>query len=74
MKHIKVALSFLDEKDKVLCQRYLGTEWSIDLEYDTKKCVKVDIKEEIAEVITEAIKTGLTVEIIKEMIEELGDK
>jgi Major capsid protein Gp23 len=74
MKHIKVALCFLDEKDNILCQRQLSTEWSINLEYDIKKCVKVNIKEEIAEVIVEAIKTGISSDVIKEMIDELESK
>ena len=74
MKSMKLGLCFLDENDEVLVKRTIGSSWSVDVEYDSKRLFDIIIKDEIVSVLLENLKMGLNSDVIKSMLYELESK
>ena len=71
MKQLKLGICFLDEEDKVISKRVLGTNWSINTEQDLKEKFDIRVEDEIATVLTENLKLQLTTDVVKEMLGEV---
>lgn len=74
MKSMKLGLCFLNENDEVLVKRTIGSSWSVDVEYDSKRLFDIIIKDEIVSVLLENLKMGLNSDVIKSMLYELESK
>jgi len=74
VKSMKLGLCFLNENDEVLVKRTIGSSWSVDVEYDSKRLFDIIIKDEIVSVLLENLKMGLNSDVIKSMLYELESK
>ena len=70
MRTLTLGVCFLDENDKIISKRVIGSNWSVNVEQDLKHKFAMHIEDEIANILTENLKIELTPEIIKEMLKE----
>ena len=72
MTTLSLGICFLDEEEKVISKRVVGTDWTINTEQDLKRKPNVHMLDEISNILTDNLKLQLTTDTIKEMIEEIG--
>jgi hypothetical protein len=74
VKILKLGICFLDEKDKIVSKRVIGTNWSIDIDQKFEDKFNISMMEEIALVMIENINLELTSDVIKEMLNEIKER
>ena len=74
MRTLKLGVCFLDEEDKVISKKVIGTNWSVDIEQDFRVKPNVHMINEIAEIMTENIKVQLEPDTIKQMLSDIEER
>jgi len=74
MKILKVLFCLLDEEDKIITKRTVGSNWYVDFENLSRKKVNHHIDDETSNLLLEDLKLSLQPSIIKEMLNEVRIK
>lgn len=71
MKTLKLAVCLMDEDDKIVSKKVIGTNWQVNTEHALSEKYNIHVYDEISTVLTETLKSQLTVDDIKEMLREI---
>jgi len=74
MTELKLGVCFLDEDNKVISKRVVGTNWTVDIEQDLKGEFNKSMKEEISIILLENLKLQLGKDIIESMLDEIKER